>query len=193
PSMRDGSEKPFQFPSQCPVCGAAVERDPGGVYYRCTGVNCPAQLKERLRFYASRNAMDIEGLGWALVEQLVDSGLVKSIPQVYDLTLEQLVELERMGKKSADNLLKGVEASKDRGLARVLTGLAIRHVGEHVAELLAQHFGDVAKLQEASLEELSRIDGIGSVLAESVYKFFHSSDGQQVIKELEARGVKLRE
>jgi DNA ligase (NAD+) len=193
PSMRDGTEKRFQFPSQCPVCGAAVERDPGGVYYRCTGVNCPAQLKERLRFYASRNAMDIEGLGWALVEQLVDSGLVKSIPQVYDLTLEQLIELERMGKKSAQNLLQGIQGSKDRGLARVLTGLAIRHVGEHVAELLAQHFGDVGKLQEASLEELSRIEGIGPVLAESVYKFFHSPDGRQVIKELEARGVKLRE
>jgi DNA ligase (NAD+) len=193
PSMRDGTEKRFQFPSQCPVCGAAVERDPGGVYYRCTGVNCPAQLKERLRFYASRNAMDIEGLGWALVEQLVDSGLVKSIPQAYDLTLEQLVELERMGKKSAENLLKGIQASKDRGLAGVLTGLAIRHVGEHVAELLARHFGDVGKLQEASLEELSRIEGIGPVLAESVFKFFHTPDGRQVIKELEARGVKLRE
>jgi DNA ligase (NAD+) len=193
PTMRDGTERRFQFPSQCPVCGAAIERDPGGVYYRCTGVNCPAQLKERLRFYASRNAMDIEGLGWALVEQLVDSGLVKSIPQVYDLTLEQLIELERMGKKSAQNLLKGIQDSKDRGLARVLTGLAIRHVGEHVAELLAQHFGDVAKLQEASLEELSAIEGIGPVLAESVYKFFHSPDGQQVTKELEARGVKLRE
>jgi DNA ligase (NAD+) len=191
PSMRDGSEKRFQFPSRCPVCGAAVERDPGGVYYRCTGVNCPAQLKERLRFYAGRNAMDIEGLGSALVDQLVDSGLVKSIPQVYDLTLEQLIELERMGKKSAENLLKGIQESKSRGLARVLTGLAIRHVGEHVAELLAKHFGDAGRLQEASLEELSAIDGIGPVLAESVYKFFRSPDGRQVIKELETRGVKL--
>src|SRR5262249_58435193 len=122
-----------------------------------------------------------------------DSGLVKSIPQVYDLTLEQLIELERMGKKSAENLLKGVQASKDRGLARVLTGLAIRHVGEHVAELLAQHFSDAAKLQEASLDDLSRIEGIGPVLAESVFKFFHSPDGRQVIHDLEARGVKLRE
>src|SRR5205085_4740147 len=140
---RTGREKLFQFPSKCPVCGSPVEREEGGAYYRCMGPACAAQLKERLRFYAHRNAMDIEGLGTALIDQLVDTGLVRSIPDLYRLTLEQLVELERMGKKSAQNLLDGIAASKTRGLTSVLTGLGIRHVGEHVADLLAQEFGNI--------------------------------------------------
>jgi len=193
PGLRTGSEKAFHFPKKCPVCGSPVERDEDGVYFRCTGPSCPAQLKERLRFYAHRNAMDIEGLGEALIDQLVDTGLVKSIPDLYRLTLEPLVDLERMGRKSAQNLLDGVAASKDRGLTRVLTGLGIRHVGEHVAELLAGEFGNIDDLMNATSERLGRINGIGPTLAESISQFFHSREGRQVIEEFKSLGVKLTE
>jgi DNA ligase (NAD+) len=193
PTARTGKEKHFHFPKTCPVCGAPVERDEGGVYFRCTGVNCPAQLKERLRFYASRIAMDIEGLGNAIIDQLVGSGLVRSIPDIYTLTADQLIALERMGKKSAQNILDGIEASKSRGLAKVLTGLAIRHVGEHVADLLGEEFGDIDSLMEASEDRLSRIEGIGPVLADAINKFFKSSDGRKVIEALRRHGVKLRQ
>jgi DNA ligase (NAD+) len=195
PGARTGAEKPFKFPSKCPVCGAAVERDAGGAYYRCTGSDCPAQFKERLRFFAHRNAMDIEGLGEAIIEQLVDSGLVSSpnLAGLYGLTLEQLVDLERMGKKSAQNLLDQIEASKGRGLTRVLTGLGIRHVGENVAELLAHEFLDVAALMDAPVERLAAVKGIGPVVAESVHRWFHSTSGRKIVEQLRAAGVKLTE
>src|SRR5262249_8418297 len=154
---------------------------------------CPAQLKERLRFYAHRNAMDIEGLGTALIHQLVDTGLVRSIPDLYRLTLEQLVELERMGQKSAQNLLDGIEASKARGLTRVLTGLGIRHVGEHMAELLAAEFGNIDDLMSASAERLAQVEGIGPERGESIHRFFHSTAGTAVIEDLRGLGVKLTE
>lgn len=189
--VRTGQEKQFRFPSKCPACGARVERDKDGVFYRCTSDQCPAQLKERLIFFAKRNAMDVEGLGEALVEQLVDTGLVKSIPDVYRLTMEKLLDLERMGKKSAQNLLDGLEASKGRGLARMLTGLSMRHVGETVAELLADAFGNIDVLMNASVEQLSRINGIGPVLAESIHKFFHTSANRATIEDLRAQKVKL--
>jgi DNA ligase (NAD+) len=193
PGARTGSETVFHFPKECPVCGSPVERDEGGAYFRCTGINCPAQLKERLGFFAHRNAMDIEGLGTAIIDQLVDTGLVRWIPDLYRLALEPLVELERMGRKSAQNLLDGIAASKDRGLTRVLTGLAIRHVGEKVAELLAQEFGNIDALMQASAERLAQINGVGPVLAESIFKFFQGADGRKVIEELRTQGVKLTE
>jgi DNA ligase (NAD+) len=191
PGARTGAEKPFVFPSRCPVCGSPVVRDEGGVYFRCIGPACPAQLKERLRFYAHRNSMDIEGLGTAIIDQLVDSGLVRSIPDVYSLTLDQLVNLERMGKKSAQNLVDGIEASKERGLSRVLTGLGIRHVGEHAAELLADEFHSMDQLLEASEDRLSRIAGIGPVLAKTIYQFFSSTPGRKIVEDLRAHGLKL--
>jgi DNA ligase (NAD+) len=191
PGARTGAEKQFVFPSRCPACGAPVVRDEGGVYFRCIGPACPAQLKERLRFYAHRNSMDIEGLGTAIIDQLVDSGLVHSIPDVYSLTLDQLVNLERMGKKSAQNLVEGIEASKERGLSRVLTGLGIRHVGEHAAELLADEFHSIDALLEASEDRLSRIAGIGPVLAKSIYQFFSSTPGRKIVEDLRAHGLKL--
>ncbi len=184
PGARTGVEEPFVFPSQCPACGAPVVRDEGGVYIRCIGPTCPAQLKERLRFYAHRNAMDIEGLGTAIIDQLVDSGLVQSIPDLYSLTLDQLVDLERMGKKSAQNLVDGLTASKERGLARVLTGLGIRHVGEHAAELLADEFRSMDGLLEASEDQLSRIAGIGPVLAGAIHQFFQSTEGRKIVEDL---------
>jgi DNA ligase (NAD+) len=193
PGARTGREQVFHFPSQCPVCGAPVEREEGGAYYRCMGPACPAQLKERLRFYAHRKAMDIEGLGTALIDQLVETELVHSIPDLYRLTLEPLVELDRMGKKSANNLLAGIQASKERGLCRLLTGLGIRHVGDHVAQLLAAEFGNIDGVTNASVERLAQIEGVGPERAESIYRFFQSAAGRKTIEELRSLGLKLTE
>jgi DNA ligase (NAD+) len=193
PGARTGAEKVYHFPTKCPVCGSPVEREEGEAEHRCTGAACPAQLKEKLRFYAHRNAMDIEGLGSAIIDQLVDSGLVRTLPDLYRLTLDQLLELERMGKKSAQNLLDGIEASKGRGLARVLTGLAIRHVGERGAEILAEEFESIDKLVHATEERLAQVNGIGPVLAHSIHQFFHSEAGRKSIEELRGFGVKMHE
>ncbi len=190
---RTGQEKRFRFPTKCPACGSSVARDEGGVYIRCLNPSCPAQLKERLRFFANRHAMDIEGLGEALIDQLVDKGLVRSLPDIYRLTADQLVELERMGKKSAQNLLDGIAASKERGLTRVLTGLTIRQVGEHVAELLAAEFGDIDDLLNASVERLAQVEGIGPERAENIHKFFQSTAGRKAVADLRSLGVKMTE
>jgi DNA ligase (NAD+) len=188
---RTGAERRFEFPTQCPACGGPVEQDEGGVYVRCVSMTCPAQLKERLRFFASRAAMDIEGLGPAILDQLVDRGLVRGVPDLYRLGEEQLVDLERMGKKAAQNLLEGIAASKHRGLARLLTGLAIRHVGERNARLLAGHFGSADALRQASEADLARIDGIGPVVAASVAAFCRSDSGRRLFAELSELGLDL--
>jgi DNA ligase (NAD+) len=190
---RSGQEQMFQFPQSCPVCEGEVARDEGGVYIRCLNPSCPAQLKERLRFFATRRAMDIEGLGPALIDQLVDLNIVRSLPDLYDLEAVQIAELERMGEKSAQNIVESIRSSRDRGLTRVLTALGIRHVGEHNARLLAQDFGDIHSLMAASEERLAHIPGVGPIVAESVYKFFHSNAGIETIKELENHGVNLTE
>jgi DNA ligase (NAD+) len=190
---RTGQEKAFRFPTKCPACGGAVARDEGGVYIRCINPSCPAQLKERLRFFANRKAMDIEGLGEKLIDQLVDQGLLKALPEVYTLTLDALADLERMGKKSAQNLLDGLAASKERGLARVLAGLAIRHVGDNTARLLADEFPTIDDLMKAGADRLAQVDGIGPVVASSVHEFFHSEVGRKTIEQLRAAGVKLTE
>jgi DNA ligase (NAD+) len=193
PGVRTGAEKVFKFPAKCPVCGAAVVKDEGGVYYRCGNALCPGQLKEKLRYYGHRNVMDIEELGEAIVDQLVDTGLVRSIPDLYRLTQDQLLELERMGKKSVQNLLNGIAASKERGLARVLAGLSIPHVGVTVAEILAREFPSIDELMQAPAERLSQVNGIGPVLAKSIHQFFRSPAGQKTVEELRALGVKLTE
>jgi DNA ligase (NAD+) len=146
---RGGNEKPYEFPAECPVCGENVERDEGGVYIRCPNPSCPAQLKERLAFFASRTAMDIEGMGPALIDQLVDKKAVNSLTDIFALTVDQLKDLDRMGEKSARKIIDGIETSKGRGLARVLTALGIRHVGEGTARLLAEEFGDIHALTAA--------------------------------------------
>jgi DNA ligase (NAD+) len=181
----------FEFPATCPECGTPVVKDEGGVYIRCPNSACPAQVSERIRYFASRNAMDIEGLGDKLVEQLVRDGLVRGYGDLYRLTLEQLTNLERMGQKSSENLLAGIAASKDRGLARLLNAIAIRHVGARVASLLAQSFGTMERLQAASAEELSRVSEIGPVIAQSVYDFLQSEFGRDTVRDLAAAGVSM--
>jgi DNA ligase (NAD+) len=190
---RTGSEKLFPFPSECPVCKGDVGRDEGGVYIRCLNPSCPAQLKERLRFFASRKAMDIEGLGPALIDQLVDQGLVKSLPDIYSLAAERLEKLERMGEKSAQNLIEEIKASKNRGLTRVLTALGIRHVGERNARLLAEEFGNIKALISSSEERLAEIPGVGPIVAQSVHQFFQSDAGSETIGSLNKHHVKMSE
>lgn len=181
----------FHFPKKCPECHTELIKDEGGVYIRCPNPNCPAQLKERLKYFASRNAMDIEGLGDKLVDQLVQDGLVTRYGDLYRLEEDRLLELERMGKKSAENLLAGIEQSKTRGLARLLNGLSIRHVGARTASLLAQHFGSMKAMTQASRDELSRIHEIGPTIAESIHKFLHSDYGSDTIADLESVGVSM--
>jgi len=189
---RSGKEKPFRMPERCPECGGPVVRLPEEVYYRCTNVECPAQVKERLRYYAQRNTMDIDGLGPAIIEQLVDGGLVKDFGDLYHLTLDQLVDLERMAKKSGENLLRGIEESKHRPLARLIAALAILHVGTAVADLLARRFESLDALASASEEELQTVEGVGPVMARSIATFFRNPQNRKVIEKLEAAGVNTR-
>jgi DNA ligase (NAD+) len=192
PEARTGAEKPYKFPSKCPSCGAPVQHDE--VRYYCTNTAaCPAQLQIRLENYAKRGRMDIEGLGEEIAKQLVDSGLVKTVADLYRLTEENLLTLERMGKKSAQNLLQGIEASKTRGLTRLLAGLSIYMIGDSMAELLTQEFSSIDDLLAASKEQLARIKGFGPTRAESIYNFFHSPAGEKLVEELRGHGVKMTE
>ncbi len=181
----------FIYPTVCPECQTPVVKDADGVYIRCPNLECPAQVKERIRYFASRNAMDIEGLGDKLVDQLVSDGHVRNYGDLYRLSLTTLTELERMGKRSSEKLLVAIEGSKTRGLARLLNALSIRHVGTRVASVLAEHFHDLAKLQDATVEDLSAIHEIGEVIARSVYDFLQSDFGNKTLKDLVALGVRM--
>ncbi|MDA1051359.1 MAG: NAD-dependent DNA ligase LigA [Planctomycetota bacterium] len=183
----------FEFPTHCPVCETELVQDEGGVYIRCPNLACPAQVKERIRYFASRKAMDIEGLGDKLVDQLVSGGLVVTYGDLYRLKdrREELLALERMGEKSADNLLQGIAASRERGLARLLSALSIRHVGTTVASVLATHFGFIDALEAASIEELTDVNEIGGIIAESVFNFLHGDYGKSIVEDLRSLGVKM--
>jgi DNA ligase (NAD+) len=188
---RKGELPEFKFPQDCPECGTKLVKDEGGVYIRCPNLECPAQVKERVRHFASRNAMDIEGLGDKLVDQLVERKLVCNYGDLYRLNLEDLIDLERMGRKSSENLLQGVVASKQRGLARLLGALSIRHVGTRVASVLAEHFGSIDALRAAGVEELSAVPEIGPIIAESVYEYLKSPFGTKTIDDLKLADVKM--
>ncbi len=191
--LRPPGTKPFLPPEKCPECGSAVKKDPEGVFYRCLNMDCPAQLKQRLQHFAQRRAMDIEGLGSALIEQLVEKGLVKNIADIYRLKLEQLVQLERMGKKSSQNLLDAIENSRNRPLSALIFGLGIRHVGQHLAEVLAEHFGSMDKLMKASVDELTFIPEVGPIIAKSIKDFFSTKENLKLIEDLKSLGVKMEE
>jgi DNA ligase (NAD+) len=189
---RTGDEVPFVFPTHCPNCGAPAVREPGEVDYRCSNPPsaCSTQLEGRIRNFARRYAMEIEGLGDKLVDQLVRTGLVKSLADLYRLELKPVADLERMGEKSARNLLGGLEASKDRTMDRFLTGLTIRHVGERVSELIAGRFRTLDDLRQATLADLEAIPGLGPVVAKSVHEFLQDKDNQFLLDDLTAVGVR---
>ena len=190
-SKRTGDETEYEFPKNCPVCGTTVVRPEGEAVTRCPNEICPAKVKARIGYFAMRKAMDIEGLGDVLIEKLVDLGIVKTVADLYDLNLETLCEIERMGEKSATNVLAQIEASKERGLQRLLYGLDIRHVGERYSKILAKHFRSIDKLALASVEELDDIHEIGLAVAVSVHNFFQNPRSQEVIERLKAASVKM--
>ncbi|MGQ9572177.1 MAG: NAD-dependent DNA ligase LigA [Dehalococcoidia bacterium] len=192
-SKRSGREKVFVMPERCPACGTPVVRPEGEVMRYCPNPACPAQAFRWLTHFASRGAMDIEGLGESWCHVLLEQGLVKDPSDIYYLTKEQLVGLERMGEKSAENLLKAIEASKERPLGRVIFALGIRHVGNEIATLLASHFGSIDALAQASVEELTAIPTVGPRIAESVHQYFRDANNLQVIEKLRRAGVRMAE
>jgi DNA ligase (NAD+) len=190
---RSGKEKPFVWPKTCPVCHSAIYREEGEAVSRCINPSCPARIRESIIHFASRRAMNIEGLGEALVDQLLATGLVKQIPDLYNLRYEDLIKLERMGPKSAQNLLSQLEESKSRELWRLLFALGIRHVGEKLAQALARKFPDLEKLSRLSEEELMTLEDVGPKVAKSIVFFFSQPENQELLKKLKAAGLKFKE
>ncbi len=187
--LRTGEEKEFSMPTHCPACESELVRIEGEVALRCINPQCPAQIKEGLIHFVSRNAMNIDGLGERVVEQLFVEGLIKDVADLYRLTRDELIELDRMGEKSTDNLLQAIEQSKGNSLERLLFGLGIRHVGAKAAKTLAQQFETIENLQRASKEELIAINEIGDKMADAVVTYFENPDVQHLIAELKSLGV----
>jgi len=190
-SKRDGSEKRFKMPGRCPVCDSPVVRIAGEAATRCINSSCSAQVKERIKHFASKAAFDIDGLGTKLIDQLVDKKLLSCFADIFKLDKDTLSQLERMGAKSAENLITAIEHSKSIAFSRFLYSLGIRHVGEHAAALLAGHFNDLDMLMECPREELESIEGIGPIVAESIVNFFNQERNRQIINQLFDSGVKL--
>lgn len=190
---RTGKERPFSFPTACPICGVPVFHPEGEVVSRCPNPSCPARLRESLLHYASRRAMNIEGLGEAIVDQLIGKNFVKNVPDIYDLTLEDLVALERMGQKSAQNLLEEIERSKERELGRLVFALGIRFVGERTARALSAHFKSLDVLSKAAYDELIPIQDVGPKVAESVVFFFKQPENIELIRKLKEAGLNFAE
>lgn len=188
---RTGDERAVAVPETCPVCGSKAVREDGESVRRCVNASCPAQVKERLTHFCSRGAMDIEGIGPALVDQLVDSGLVKDVSDLYGLREAELLTLEGVGEKSARNILDAVKSSLDRDLGRVLHALGVRHVGRTTASLLAERFGSMDSLMAASVDEFSKVEGVGKVVAESVRDFMADEGNRALIKRLSEAGLRM--
>jgi len=191
PSKRNWNEKEYEFPKTCPVCGFDALRPEGEAVRRCVNPDCPAKIKGRIGYFASRKAMDIEGLGDVLINTLVDSGMVKDVADLYSLKLSDISNLERKAEKSASKLIEQIEASKTHGLQRLLYGIDIRHVGERYAKILANNYRSVNRLAEASVEDLDAIPEIGLTVAESVYEWFRNPRNIELVERLKAAGVKL--
>ncbi len=186
---RNGRERTIAMPNRCPACDAEVDREPDEVVLRCPNVSCPAKLKGAVQHFASKDALEIEGMGEKLVEQLVDRGLVKSLADVFGLRFEDLVELERMGEQSSRKLLTAIERAKTRPLGRVIFGLGIRHVGEHVAEILASRYPSLEALLEADEDDLVAVHEIGEKVAHAVVAFAHEEHNREMVAQLIAAGL----
>jgi DNA ligase (NAD+) len=191
--VKNGEHRmPFRMPKHCPVCGGEIVRAEGEAVSRCINTNCPARLKESVLHFAARGVMDIDGMGESLVSQLVDSGLVKNVADLYRLSLDDLVALERMGKKSAEKLLKNIESSRQQPLPRILNGLGIPFVGERTAQFLADAFGDMDKIAEADEEELQRAEEVGPKVSQSIRRFFHEKHNRALIDRLREEGLPFK-
>jgi len=186
---RTGREKTFKMPDKCPICGSKVVKPEGEVVSRCNNISCPAQVKGRIKHFVSRQAMDIDGLGLAIIEQLVDKKKIKDFADLYYLKKEDLVELERMAEKSSDNLIKAIEASKDRPLSNLIYALGIRFVGSYASKLLAKRISNLLDLKDLSKEDLINIEEIGPKIAESIVLFFKKTENINIIKKLKDAGV----
>jgi DNA ligase (NAD+) len=186
---RTGKEKKFRFPARCPVCRAKTFKPEGEAVARCTNPSCPAKLRESILHFASRRAMNIEGLGEALVDQLMEKKLVGAVPDIYSLEYEDLVHLERMGPKSSQNLLQEIEKSKANDFSRLVFALGIRHVGERLAQILAAHFRNIEKLVHASSEELTGVEDVGPIVAESIVFFFRQPENLELLRKFKEAGL----
>lgn len=186
---RDGSEVEFVMPPTCPVCGADVAREPGEAVSRCTDIACPAQVRETILHFTSRGAMDIDGVGPALIDQLIENGLISDPAGLYSLSVEDIAGLERMAEKSASNAISAIETSKAATLDRLIYALGIRHVGERTAAALAQHFGSLDSLKAASVEEVAKVPDVGPVVAASLVTFFAQPENEEVVGRLQAAGI----
>ena len=182
-------DRQFEMPAQCPVCGGNVVRTPGEADHRCVNANCPAKLQGTILHFASRHVMDIDGLGEVLVNQLTERGLVNNVADLYKLTKDDLLQLERMGEKSAENVLAEIEASKKLPLERVIYGLGIRFVGERTAQFLAEHFGSLDAVMKASAEELEEVNEVGPRIAESIVEFFADEHNRKLVSDLRKAGL----
>jgi DNA ligase (NAD+) len=191
--LRDGSETKFTMPGECPDCGSPVVRLPGEVAVRCPNRSCPAQIKEGIRHFGSRNGMDIRGLGEKVIDQLVDQGLISDLADLFFLRAEDLVSIDRMGNKSAANLLEAIGESKGKPLSKLLAALGIRFVGSKAAEILASAFGDISGLLSAAEANLSALEGIGPRIGASVVSFFHDPHNRAMLEKLERAGLNMKE
>ncbi len=181
--------RPFRMPKHCPVCGGEIVREEGEAASRCINTNCPARLKESVSHFAARGVMDIDGMGDVLVDQLVTRGIVKSVADIYDLTLPQLLELDRMGEKSAEKILRNIDASRKQPLPRVLNGLGIPFVGERTAQILADTFGSLDAIAEADEEKLQEAEEVGPKVSESIRQFFHERRNRELVERLRQAGL----
>ncbi len=190
-SAQGSYRKPFRMPEKCPVCGGKIVREEGEAASRCINTNCPARLKESILHFSSRGVMTIDGLGEALVDQLVDRKMVKNVADLYDLTENQLMELERMGHKSAANIIANINRSRRNPLTRVISALGIRFVGERTSQILAESFGSLERLSTASREQLQAADEVGPRVAEAIYQFFREPHNQELLDKLRAAGLQF--
>ncbi|WP_457622572.1 NAD-dependent DNA ligase LigA [Persephonella sp.] len=186
---RTGKEKPIQFPKECPSCGSPLVKPAGEAVWRCININCPAQVVERIIYFASKDAMDIRGLGEANIRKFYQLGFLRSIPDIYRLPYDKIVQLEGFGQKSVENLKKAIEESKNRPINRLITGLGIRFVGKVTARTVAENINCVEDLKDWSVEDLERLPDVGYVVAHSIYDFFHNPDNIEMIRELKKLGV----
>ncbi len=188
---RTGNEKEFKMPKQCPVCGAPAIREDGEAVLRCTGIECPAKLLRNIIHFVSKEGMEIDGLGENIVEQFIENGLISNISDIYNLTFNDIASLKKNGKKFAQNLVDAINNSKQNDLHKLITALGIRHIGAKSAKTLAKHFGSMNNLMNATIEELSNIEDVGEITAQSIYEFFNQEQTKDLISKLEKVGVNM--